>query len=144
MTTLPVRSITVAFGFETFGSQPPGNLSTGPLAESAAASSPGHCQSSRRRTETGRPRNAPASLTLHRVRPVSVPKSAPVGGLSQFAKSRRKFTSPAFPMTIKTARRDGIAAGARVLHRHAIPPSISGARTIRPIRRRTLKAPPVR
>ena len=77
MTIRSVQSVASNFGFEAYRFRPPENIMCHRLAESAATTPAGHCQSRLRRTETGRTRNASASLTLHRARPVSVPKSAP-------------------------------------------------------------------
>lgn len=108
MTIQSIPSTASNFGFEAFGFRPPGNVMCLPLAESAAALSTGHCQSRHRRTETGRTRNASASLTLHRIRPVSVPKSAPVGGFIHSARACPDFSTSALPTTINSAQQDAI------------------------------------
>src|SRR5579862_1270227 len=91
MTIRPVQSVASKFGFEALRFRPPEDVMRHPLAESAAAIPTGHCQSHHRRTETGRSRNASASLTLNRVRPASVPKSAPVGGFAHCARACPEF-----------------------------------------------------
>jgi hypothetical protein len=104
MTIRRCQSIASNFSFEAFRFRPPGNVMCLRLAESAAASPTGHCQSRLVRTETGRTRNAPASLTLHRVRPVSVPESAPFGGFTHCARACRNFSASAMLPTATTRR----------------------------------------
>jgi hypothetical protein len=76
-----MKPVVSDFRFEASRLRPRSNTTPRPLAKSATTSPTGHCQSRRGRTETNLSRNAAASLTLLRAKPVSVPKSAPVGGL---------------------------------------------------------------
>jgi hypothetical protein len=143
MTIRPVQSIASNFGFEAFRFRPQGNVMCLPLAESATAGPIGHCQYRPRRTEATRTRNASASLTLHRARFASVPNSVPVGGFTHPQEPVRFFRFViAYDDQYGTEGRD-YPGGPHVSSSYN--PSVDfGAHTMRLIRWRTLKAPPVR